>query len=101
MGEPRAGESIYRLEYDVDGAVVIGMNRESLAWPIVGGEWNAAIFQAEAVIQLRRAVDASEVFAGSWTGYFGDAGRATDVQIADPQRVVFRYASGDGSNRLS
>jgi hypothetical protein len=89
-----AGAHIYRLEYEVRGAIVEGMNRESLTWPVVNGEWNAGIFQVEAVVELPWSFDAASLFAASETGYFDLGGRAADVQVADPQRIVFRQLRG-------
>ncbi len=97
IGHPdstKIGDTIYRLEYDVDGAIVHGMNRSSLTWPVAGGEWEAQIIQLEAVVQLPTEASASEVLAGSFTGYFGDHGRAADMQITDPNRLLFRQLRG-------
>jgi hypothetical protein len=97
IGHPdslRVGATIYRLEYEVRGAIVRGMNREYLTWPVVAGEWDAPIFQVEAVVELPREMDAAGVLAASETGHFGDSGRAADIQMADSQRIVYRQMRG-------
>ena len=90
----QVGDTIFRLEYDVDGAIVAGMDRASLTWPVIGGEWEAQVLQVEAVVQLPDHLPAGELLAGSHTGYFGDQGQAADVQMVDPGRLVYRQFRG-------
>jgi hypothetical protein len=97
IGDPdstRTGESIYQLRYAVRGALVEEMHRTSLRWPVVGGEWNAGVFQVEAIVQLPALDATSQVLAESRVGYFGDTGRAVDVQVAEPERIVYRLLRG-------
>jgi hypothetical protein len=97
IGDPdstRTGETIYQLRYSVRGALVEGMHRTSLRWPVVGGEWDASVFQVEAILELPTSGEASDVVAESRVGYFGDTGRSVDVQVAEPERVVYRLLRG-------
>jgi len=97
VGEPDrvlSGENVFRLEYDVDGAVVHRLGYDRLIWPAIGGEWDAAIFQVGVVVDLPVVVDAEDVQLASEIGAFGTVPRAADVQVAEPERLVFRTIRG-------
>lgn len=86
----RSGPFAYVIRYRVDRAILFMEDRDELYWNVTGTEWDVAIPQASAIVNLPPGSEPES--SRCYTGYYGSA--SEDCAITGSGSIV-RVASGD------
>lgn len=89
-----AGDQVFVLTYQADGAILGGPTRDELYWQVAGYQWDVPIREAQATVELPPGVDVDKLDASSLAGKFGDLGRPADMRTLDASQARFVVKRG-------
>src|SRR3989344_2911626 len=94
IGDPDvyvSGEYVYKIAYQVKGALTYFSDHDELYWNLTGNEWNVPITSSSTIINYPEEIPLNNVGAKCFTGPYGSS--ASDCQID-----IFRKTINISSN---
>jgi hypothetical protein len=88
------GEQIYRLTYEVAGAVWPGPYRDELHWDVTGNAWDVLVITGAARVTWPPGADAEQIEGASRVTRFGRVMREADVKVIDAHHAQFLLNRG-------
>jgi uncharacterized protein (TIGR04222 family) len=86
------GLQVYRIQYEIQRAILHELDRTVLRWNATGNEWDVPITASTTTVTLPTALPDSAVTSDAWTGVYGATSKEFAVRRLDDRTI--EYATG-------